>query len=202
LAAGTGAVVIALGQQGNFQKIDGLGPWIGDEGSGAWLGLRGLRAAARAQDGRGSATVLQAAALQQFDTLEQLAIRLSVAPNPARIVASFAPVVAQAAEQGDPVAVQLMQEAALALSELVIAGARSLNGTYPVPVVIMGGMVNMGRVLLEPWREALNRSEIPLEIVAAKGTSVDGARRIAMSTRHIHEPCIIRAGKSPCYPNV
>jgi N-acetylglucosamine kinase-like BadF-type ATPase len=200
LAAGTGAVAIALGEEEKFRRIDGLGPWLGDEGSGAWIGLRGLRAAARADDDRGPATALQAVAQTRFGSLQQLAVRLSAEQNPARMMASFAPAVAQAAEQGDPVALQLMHRAAVALSQLVIAGAKALNKSDPVPVAITGGLANMGRVLLEPLHDELGRSEIPLQIMTAQGTSIDGARRMAMSTHLIHDPWIVRAGKEPAFP--
>ncbi len=202
LAAGTGAVAIALGQKGRFRRIDGWGPWLGDEGSGAWIGLRGLRAAARAQDGRGPATELQAMALTRLGPLEQLAVRLSAEQNPARIAASFAPAVAHAAGQGDRIALQIIQDAAVALSELLITGARALHESGPVPVAIIGGLTKMGHVLLEPLHKELARSERPVQITQVQGTSLDGARRIAMSTRLIHEPLILRAGKMPDFPHL
>ncbi|NEB93575.1 BadF/BadG/BcrA/BcrD ATPase family protein, partial [Streptomyces bauhiniae] len=43
LAAGTGAVAIGIGDDGSFARVDGWGPWLGDEGGGAWIGAAGLR---------------------------------------------------------------------------------------------------------------------------------------------------------------
>jgi N-acetylmuramic acid 6-phosphate etherase len=52
LIAGTGVVALAIGADGALRTADGWGPWLGDEGGGAWIGTAGLRAALRALDGR------------------------------------------------------------------------------------------------------------------------------------------------------
>ena len=192
LAAGTGAVVVAIGAAGQFQRVDGWGPWLGDEGSGAWLGRAGLRAAARAYDGRGPATLLQAAAQAQFGAIGTLAVRLSADSNPARTVAAFAPAIAEAARHGDHVATQLLGDAATALAESIIAGAVILNESGLVPVVILGGLTQMGAVLLDPLFEALNRGDARLQVRTAKGSSSDGARWLATHDDGIHEPWMVR----------
>lgn len=195
LAAGTGAVVVAIGAAGQFKRVDGWGPWLGDEGSGAWLGRAGLRAAARAYDGRGPSTRLQAAAQAQFGAVGTLAARLSADSNPARTVAAFAPAVAEAARQGDKVAGQLLRDAAMALADSVIAGAAILAGTNVVPVVMLGGLTKMGAVLLDPLLEALGRSEANLAVRLAQGTSSDGARWLATHDDGIHEPWMVRVDR-------
>ena len=196
LAAGTGAIVVAIGAAGQFQRVDGWGPWLGDEGSGAWLGRAGLRAAARAYDGRGPATRLQAAAQAQFGAVETLAVQLSADSNPARTVATFAPAVAEAARQGDDVARQLLRDAAMALADSIIAGAAILNQASLIPVVILGGLTNMGVVLLDPLLEALDRSEARLRVCPAKGTSSDGARWLATHDDGIHERWMVRVDQA------
>lgn len=194
LAAGTGAVVTAIGPDNQFHRVDGWGPWLGDEGSGAWLGLAGLRAAVRAHDGRGAATALREAAWQQFGGPGQLALQLSTDDNPARIAASFVPAVAHAARRGDGVAIDLIHAAAEALARSVIAGAAAIRGVTPVPVAIVGGLTELGDMLLDPLHAALQRSSVPLRVCAARGTSLDGARRLAVHAGGIHEPCVMRAG--------
>lgn len=198
LAAGTGAVTVAIGAHGKFRRVDGWGPWMGDEGSGAWLGCRGLQAAARASDGRGPATTLAEAATRQFGSLGGLAITLGSDPNPARRMAAFAPAVADAARNGDPVAAQLIDAGATALAHSMIAAARALDAPGPVAGVIIGGLVNMGAVLLDPLRAALERSGANLQLRPAKGTSIDGAHHLAVVEDGIHERWVVRArGEAP-----
>jgi N-acetylglucosamine kinase-like BadF-type ATPase len=198
MAAGTGAVTVAIGADGRFRRVDGWGPWIGDEGSGAWLGRHGLQAAARASDGRGPATNLTEAAASQFGSLSELAMKLGCDPNPARSMAAFAPAVAEAARNGDPVAVQLIEAAAAALARSIIAGAGALDATRKVRGVIIGGLVNLGPVLLDPLRATLERSGANLELQPAEGTSIDGARHLALVDDGIHEPRVVRTrGQDP-----
>ena len=48
LIAGTGVVALAIGADGTLRTADGWGPWLGDEGGGAWIGAAGpARGAAR-----------------------------------------------------------------------------------------------------------------------------------------------------------
>lgn len=192
-AAGTGAVTIAIGTDGTFQRVDGWGPWLGDEGSGAWLGRQGLQAVARAGDGRGPATTLSAAMKAQFGSIQELAMRLGSGPNPARCVAAFAPAIAEAAREGDAVAVQLVQAAAGALAQSMIAASHVLNATNPIPATIIGGLTRMGPILLEPLREIIERDSDHIQLQPARGTSIDGARRLATSADGIHEAWVARA---------
>lgn len=193
LAAGTGAVTVAIGADGRFRRVDGWGPWLGDEGSGAWLGRHGLQAAARADDGRGPATILLDAAARQFGSIGELAAKLGADPNPARSMAAFAPAVADAARNGDPVAAQLVEAGAAALARSMIAAAGALNDPGPVMAVIIGGLVNLGSVLLDPLHAALERSGTNLQLLPPEGTSLDGARHLALVDDGIHEPWVARA---------
>lgn len=196
LAAGTGAVVVAIGPEKQFHRVDGWGPWFGDEGSGAWLGLAGLRAAARAHDGRGPETTLRKAAWDQFGGPEHLALKLSIDDNPARVVAAFVPAIAHAAEQGDAVAVGLIHDAAAALARSVLAGVNALAAAPPVSVsvAVLGGLTELGAILLDPLHAALERSAVPLRRRPVCGTALDGARRLAVENAGIHEPWVVRAG--------
>jgi N-acetylglucosamine kinase-like BadF-type ATPase len=193
LAAGTGAVAVAIGADGRFRRVDGWGPWLGDEGSGAWLGRQGLQAAARAHDGRGPATLLSEAAIRQFGSISELATKLGPDPNPARSMAAFAPAVADAARHGDPVAAQLIEAGAAALAQSMTAAAEALNTPGPVTAVIIGGLVNLGSVLLDPLHAALERSGANLQLRPSEGTSLDGARHLALVDDGIHEPWVARA---------
>src|ERR1700739_4780597 len=72
LIAGTGVVALAIGADGALRTADGWGPWLGDEGGGAWIGAAGLRAALRAHDGRGPSTTLLHAARARLRPPETL----------------------------------------------------------------------------------------------------------------------------------
>jgi N-acetylmuramic acid 6-phosphate etherase len=124
LVAGTGVVALAIGADGTLRTADGWGPWLGDEGGGAWIGAAGLRAALRARDGRGPSTTLLDAARARFGAPETWPAQLTSAAA----LASFAPDVLAAT--GDAAARAIVDAAAAALAAMVggLAGVEALRG--------------------------------------------------------------------------
>ena len=163
LIAGTGVVALSIGADGALRAADGWGPWLGDEGGGAWIGAAGLRAALRAHDGRGPSTTLLDAARARFGAPETWPAQLTGAAA----VATFAPDVLAA--EGDAAARAIVRAAAEALA----ATARAVGDG---PVVMVGGLAGV---------EALREQ---LDLVPAVGDALDGALRL----RAIHEPHVIR----------
>ncbi|MFF4648540.1 BadF/BadG/BcrA/BcrD ATPase family protein [Streptomyces sp. NPDC001380] len=192
LAAGTGVVAVAVGADGALALVDGWGPWLGDEGGGAWIGLAALRAALRAHDGRGPDTALREAAADRFGPLPGLPAVLGREANPARTAASFAPAVARAAADGDPVADGILREAAEALAGAVAAAARRSGGAGPVPVALTGGLLRLGAPLTEPLGALLDRCDPPLRLREALGDPLAGARVLAAARDTPHEASVVR----------
>ncbi len=80
--AGTGANCWGKNSRGEIASADGLGPLLGDRGSGYWIGEQALRHTARCADGVLEIDDLSEAVLQHFaacDTKEL--IRIVYAPN-------------------------------------------------------------------------------------------------------------------------
>lgn len=198
LAIGTGTVAIALAPDGTCTRTDGWGPWLGDDGSGAWIGLQALRAVLRAHDHRGPATPLTDAAVQRYGPLDQLPHTLTRHGNPARTAAQFAPDVARAAEAGDPTATTILHTAARTLAHTARTAARTLtphndnNPTHHTPIAITGGLTHLGKPLLTPLHHALTTPPAPLHPTPPHGTPLDGARLLALNPTHPHEPHITR----------
>lgn len=188
LAIGTGTVAIAVAPDGATHRADGWGATLGDEGGGAWLGLRGLQAALRDIDGRGPPTLLRAAAEARFGPLRTLPTIL--AADAARLAATFAPDVAEAARAHDPVAAALIHQAALALASTANAAAARLPPEAPRTLAITGGLAALGPVLLHPLAAALSPT---LTLHSPAGTPLDGAALLALDRTTIHEPALHRA---------
>lgn len=163
LIAGTGVVALAIGADGTLRTVDGWGPWLGDEGGGAWIGAAGLRAALRALDGRGPPTALADAARARFGPPRTWPTQL----GSAAALGAFAPDVLAA--RGDAEASAIVRAAADALA----ATARAAGDG---PVAMVGGLAGV---------QALRAR---LDIVPAAGDALDGALRLGA----IHEPHLIR----------
>jgi N-acetylglucosamine kinase-like BadF-type ATPase len=192
LAVGTGAVAIGVGGDGAFTRVDGCGPWLGDDGSGAWLGLAGLRSVLRAEDGRGLPTSLRAASVARFGAIADLPAAIGSDANPARQVARFAGDVIRAAASGDVVAGDLLAQAVRALVTTTRAAVARSGLPEPVPVALTGGLLDAEQVLRAQLRAALLEGPVRVQIQAAAGTALDGARLLAERTDTIHEARVLR----------
>lgn len=176
LLAGTGSVAVGRDERGGVHRVGGWGALLGDEGSGYAIGLQGLRAALRGEEGRGPATRLGASLLRAagVDRLDEL-IGWSRGVRKEGI-AAFAPVVLHAAEEGDEVAGEVVDQAVEALLAHITALSFAIS-TAP-PATPSGLTVALGGGLLDPG--APLRARVA-GVVGDRGLhiearSVDGAR--------------------------
>ena len=182
VAMGTGAVAVGLGSRG-LVRVDGLGYWLGDDGGGSWIGRRGLRHALDARAGRGPATSLVTRAEARYGDLARLPGTLAAGDRVATVTAAFAVDVVAAAEQGDVLALEVLDAAGLALAHTTAAAARE-SGTDLVTAI--GGLAP---VLADRWRAHLPDD---LTVVAATGSALDGAVLLAERTDLPHEAHVDR----------
>lgn len=116
--AGTGSNVIARDAAGRILSAGGWGPVLGDEGSGHWIGLEGVRAALRARDEQRPSLLLDA--IQEawgLDDLREVIQRGNASSSPG--FADLTPVVLRAAEGGDAVAAEVLARAGEELARTV-----------------------------------------------------------------------------------
>ena len=122
--AGTGSIVYGRNAAFEAARAGGWGHMIGDEGSGYWIGRESLAAVMRAADGRGPETRLTAEILTHFNVDDESRLPRIVYDRelPRVSVAALGPIAQRVAEQGDAVAMRILERAA---EELVLA-ARSV----------------------------------------------------------------------------
>lgn len=185
LTAGTGAVALGVGADGRLHRADGWGQWLGDEGSGAWIGREALRCAVRSHDGRGPDTSLLPAAELRFGTLRHLPSVLPLDGRLPRATASFVPDVVDCARAGDPAARRVLTEAAHHWAESTVAAARAVAGTT---VAVIGGLADVP-LLRETWAAALPAD---LTVHERPGSALDGALLLAERTDLPHEAFLHR----------
>jgi glucosamine kinase len=115
---GTGSIGIAR-IKGRDLCVGGYGFPISDEGSGADLGLRAIRLALRALDGRAEASQLTAEILGRFHDDPFEVVAWMDRAN-ATDYANFAPLVMRHADQGDPLGRRIVQAGAKQIDDLVV----------------------------------------------------------------------------------
>ena len=112
--SGTGAFVSALTESGESVTLDGLGPVLGDHGSGYQIGLMGMRAALSASWGSQRATALEQTVPRELGvTTTNDVFNLVYMEQIGRSrIASAAKAVIQAADDGDRIAREIVLQAA------------------------------------------------------------------------------------------
>jgi uncharacterized phosphosugar-binding protein/N-acetylglucosamine kinase-like BadF-type ATPase len=174
IAVGTGITAFVQTSAERFE-LTGHGYLIGDEASGFWIGRSGLNAALRTAEGLGPETALLQAATDYYKcAAESLADYLHQLDAPVTQIASFAPIVASAAHNGDQQALLIIEQAAEEITSLIKAGvARGKIST----VALIGGAIPHGEIL----HRLVIDSTRDLAITFVEGTEepLAGACRIA-----------------------
>ncbi|MFF4651687.1 N-acetylglucosamine kinase [Streptomyces sp. NPDC001380] len=191
LVAGTGAVAVRVEHRDEAARADGLGWLLGDLGSGFWMGREAVRTALEALDGRAHAPVLAPLVLEEL--LGPGAPGPGSAAGPgdvpgagraARLVAAvyaerpaalsrLAPLVAAAAERGDPAAGGIVEAAAGHLLATLAAVRRPGERT---PVVLAGSCL----VTANPLARRVARGVVRHWPGAPVGRARDGAAGAAL----------------------
>jgi N-acetylglucosamine kinase-like BadF-type ATPase len=150
VVSGTGS--ICYGERaGRRVRVGGWGELFGDEGSGHWIGLRGMQVFSQMSDGRlppGPLLDLVRTHLRPAADLDVIAITMVRWRTNRRRVAALSTVVAEAADRGDGQACAILSEAAANLVSLVDTARRRLGyaGGEAVPVSHSGGVFSVARV--------------------------------------------------------
>ena len=141
IIAGTGSMAYGVDSVGKTARSGGWGYLLGDEGSAYWLGHAAVRRAIRAADGRDSPTALGA----------KISARLGRSVPAGLVswfydqqhfrhrVAELAPLVEEAAIEGDAAAEDLLEQAARHLGRAARAVDAQLPFDRPFPLVMAGG---------------------------------------------------------------
>lgn len=160
--------------KGQAIVVGGWGFEVSDDGSAASLGREAIRAALQAHDGLKPATTFTHAVMAHFGD------------DPSRIVAwvttarpgdygTLAPLTMRHAEDGDPVAAELVQQAAQDLGHYI----HRLHELGAEKVALVGGMAKPFGPWLAPWTKALltepEQDALEGAILMAHGAS-DGFR--------------------------
>ncbi|WP_119393443.1 BadF/BadG/BcrA/BcrD ATPase family protein [Salinibius halmophilus] len=134
-------LIIGTGIKGWLIEGEDIHGWTGwgfplaDQGSGAWLGLRVLQETLRAVDGLREHTGVTKEVLEKFDgDASQIAVWAATAKS--GDYGQFAPLAVHNKKNGDAVAVQIMQEQADIVAEMLDQMISRTNGK----IALLGGL--------------------------------------------------------------
>jgi len=154
--AGTGSICCGINARGKRLCAGGWGPIAGDEGAGAWIARRALRAIAYASDGRGPQTLLTEFACNYFhvSTADDLTTAIYAPTITNERIAGFGKDVVEAAKRKDEVAAQIILEGGTELGLAAVAVIRNLQMEKErFQIAYVGGVFRAaGEMILKPLR--------------------------------------------------
>lgn len=175
IISGTGSIAVGFHEKkGAVQyRASGWGPLLGEEGGGYMMGNDCLIAVAREADGRGAKTVLSSLVLQKLalsqpeDLIAWRYADLSFARP-----ASITPLLFEAAEMKDEVAIAILKKSVNGLCESVESVYRRLEfgSEEPVPIVAAGGnLTHENSILFRLFKEEIEaripKAQVTLPVV-------------------------------------
>jgi N-acetylglucosamine kinase-like BadF-type ATPase len=181
--AGTGSICCGINARRKTVCAGGWGPIAGDEGAGAWIARRALRAVAHATDGRGPATLLTSAASTYFHVSDPNDLSTAIyAPSMTNErLAGFGKYVVEAARARDRVSREILCEGGRELGYAAAAVIRNLKLEREIfPVAYVGGVFDAaGELVLASMREEIGSIAPQARLVPPRFSPAVAAARMA-----------------------
>jgi N-acetylmuramic acid 6-phosphate etherase len=182
VVAGTGSCVWARAADGRTTRAGGWGPLLGDEGSGYVIALAALRAITRQADRLGRNTSLSDRLLGRLGAsrADEL-VRILRGPGWDRArIATLAPDVIRAADEGDTVACTLVDQQVAELARCVAATVGALGlPRSELPVALAGGLLVNAPTYRDRFLEQLRTIGLRVGHVLSASEPAEGALRLA-----------------------
>jgi glucosamine kinase len=141
--AGTGSNVMGRTSQGEMLNVGGWGPALGDQTSGHWIGHQALRLACRARDfGQPTQILDRVIKYWSAESIEEVVNIGNRTPPPD--FSQLAPLIVECAEQGDAVALQVLELGGRLLGEDAVEAfrhVRNLDPDAPLPGIAFTGSI-------------------------------------------------------------
>ncbi len=189
VVAGTGSIAFGCNEAGQTARSGGWSEHFSDEGSGYWLGLKGMQLFSKQADGRlprGALYTMVRAAYGLADDFEFVAVAQEELLPHRHKTAAFQKLLYEAAAAGDATVPPLYAEAARELADMALAVKDALSfEAEPVPVSYSGGIFKAGQLILPPYEQHLRENGMRLQ--EPLFAPVEGA--VLLAARHFGGGC-------------
>lgn len=178
--AGTGVFGFGRTASGENIRVGGWGYLLGDEGSGFAMAQAALIAALKDWDGRGPKTVLRPIFEKHFNvtSIELIISQIYSSDFDRGKFAELAPLVFEAAGNGDAVAHEIVRHNGRELGHLVRAAANRGQWNFPIPLALVGNLFRRSDLLLPAFWQVLDAGQFNL--IVPRFESVVGAALLAI----------------------
>ncbi|MGB6484332.1 MAG: BadF/BadG/BcrA/BcrD ATPase family protein [Candidatus Acidiferrales bacterium] len=190
IIAGTGSAVGGRNAADQVARAGGWGPWVGDDGSAYDVGRRAVKAALRARDGLGPATLLGEKILLAQETHDWQVVLGRIAKRPDSVFPPLFPLVTASAVAGDIVSQEILASAGKLLAILTASVITTLGLQNQSFLIAKSGGVfsepsQLESVLsAELFRIAPNAQIEPLRVSPARAAAELARKSVAASVAH------------------
>lgn len=176
--AGTGTNTIGRAPDGGREAAGGWSSRLGDEGSGYWIGLHAVRRGLHAYDREEPSRVLEVVGqIWGTKTVDELVNLGDSTPGPD--FSKLAPVVSKLADEGDPVALAVLEQAAKDLVSFVLLVRDKLWRKHhlkqEVPVAWIGSVLGKSHRVREAFFAGLKNAAPNLPVLDKEVVAIEGA---------------------------
>lgn len=176
--AGTGTNCIGRAPDGGRECAGGWSSRLGDEGSGYWIGLHAVRRALNAYDREEPTRVLEVVGgIWGTTGIEELVNVGDSTPGPD--FAALAPAISQLADEGDEVALGVLEQAAKDLAGFVLLVRDKLWRKHglkeEVPVAWIGSVLGKSRRVREGFYAGLKAAAPKMPVRDKEVVAIEGA---------------------------
>jgi N-acetylglucosamine kinase-like BadF-type ATPase len=194
VVCGSGINCVGVSPDGRHARFPSLGAITGDWGGGYDVGLAGVIAAARSEDGRGPKTSLEQAVPRHFglSTPQELAEAIHRQRVQQSRIIELAPVVLAEAEH-DACAAEIVERLASEIVALARVALDRLALSEPTEVLLGGGLVQSGDgLLLDAVRAGLDGTHAELTVRATASAPIVGAALLGLDAIGAPEAAKVR----------
>ena len=176
--AGTGSNTIGRAPDDSRECAGGWSSHLGDEGSGYWIGLHSVRRALKAYDREQPTQILKKVGeIWGTPEIGELVNLGDSTPGPD--FAALAPAIDELANAGDPVAREVLQQAAADLVEFVLLVRAKLRRKHAiageVPVAWTGGVIEKMTLVREAFFAGLHSAAPEMPVGREAVVPLEGA---------------------------
>ncbi|NOU75728.1 N-acetylglucosamine kinase [Paenibacillus sp. LMG 31458] len=170
--SGTGSIVCGVNELGRYVRSGGWGHVAGDEGSGYWIGKKAVASVFKMLDGRGETTLLRDGILTflGLENAEDLYNWIYGEAYSVDKVADLSAIVKKCVDEGDAVAMSIVEQSAHELFSGVMAVLKELKmANDPFQLFLQGGVLS-------------HVPEIQTKLMGLLDTAVPGMYQVAADT--------------------
>ncbi len=167
LISGTGSVAFGRAADGRLTRSGGWGFLLGDDGSGFAIGRDALRQALEDRELNAEVQPLTSALFRflKASSITDLTKAVYGLTDPRAAIASVAPTVLKAADEGNPAALAILDSAARDLAIIAARAAESLSLAHgPFPLAVAGGVLLGSKRLQDRVRAELQSMSLECDM--------------------------------------